>query len=490
MMVTGRSAGAIAAILLIVRAASSYSTDQEISALFSSAAQMDAAGNGLARDAIIQEIRTELRSRIAADSAANSAVALLDLLDEVLEEQEATRVRLTANLRAQAARGDTNSLKAPLEALRRRYPSAQIPSLESLLAIARAKAVKPPVTDSVDSCLSAEGCRPVPSPTSSLPAKAPVVASGCAHGSPRTGFLRPLGQSVRLSDSALLLTVRIHAPCPLDSIELRIDSVLARKYPPPESARDSFDLDDAIALGKGAREISISACDTFGSCHRSTIVFASPDPIPPWIPWTVGGIVVLGLLTGVVALFRHPSAGSSGTNARGIQVRPTQPAPGASSTTSKFDVVQELKRIVANQEKDIPRGPRLITRLNALPPLECDPQRLESALDSLLRLPIARAGLRGTVLVATGRGPVSIEIVFEDNGPDIDDAILKLLFDPSSTRLRDRHGLDKELLGAADSIMRMQGHLSVEPRIDGGIRLRVRLPLQSASGPRANSLLK
>jgi hypothetical protein len=73
MTVTGRSAGAIAAILLVARAAFPFATDQESAPCFSSAAQMDAAGNGTARDAIIQEIRTELRSRIAADSASESA---------------------------------------------------------------------------------------------------------------------------------------------------------------------------------------------------------------------------------------------------------------------------------------------------------------------------------------------------------------------------------------------------------------------------------
>lgn len=460
--------------------------------MFSSAAQMDAAGNGSARDAIIQDIRTELRSRIAADSAAASAVAFLDLLDEVLDEQKTTRDGLIGNLRAQAAKGDTLHLRGPLESLRRRYPGAPIPSLESLLQIARKQAAAVAPTDTADSCATPEGCpQPIKVKAPANQVETPRDTTGsCFEGSPKTTILRPSGSTLHLPDSALLISMRIKAPCRLGSLELRIDSEVIKKYDLGSRPMDSFDLDDAISIAKEVHEISITACDSFKNCHRSTLLLAGPDRIPPWIPWSCGGIVVLGLLTGVVALFRHPSAGAGGSNARGIHVRPTQPSPGNAGTHGRFDVLQELKRIVATQEKDIPRGPRVVTRMNALPTLECDPQQLESALDSLLRLPIARAGLRGTVLVATGRGPVSIEIVLEDNGPDLDDASLRQLFDPSAPKLRDRHGYDKELLSAADCIMRMQGHLSVEPRIDGGIRLRIRLPLPSLNGPRASSLLK
>lgn len=283
--------------------------------------------------------------------------------------------------------------------------------------------------------------------------------------------------------------MHIVAPCPLDRIELHRDSLLVHAFQLPANKTGAFELDDAILVPPGSSEISIVACDTFGSCRKSSLWVGSRRAIPPWIPWASGGIVILGLLTGVIALFRRPASTPKG-DVRGVIVRPNAPRPPIPSAGSRIDILQILHQIIVDTEKSLPRGPRLVNRLNTVPPVEGDAADLERALTSLLRIPVARAGLRGTVLVATGRGPVSMEVVIEDNGPDVDDATLRLLFDHSSPKLRERQGCDKEFLEAADIIVRHHGHIAAEPRIDGGLRLRIRLPLPSASGQRATSLLK
>jgi len=83
-----------------------------------------------------------------------------------------------------------------------------------------------------------------------------------------------------------------------------------------------------------------------------------------------------------------------------------------------------------------------------------------------------------------------MEVVLEDNGPDIEEPALRTLLDPGTPKNRERQGLDKDLSDAALIIAQLRGHLAAEPRIDGGLRLRIRLPLPSATGPRATSLLK
>lgn len=458
--------------------------------MFTSAAQMDAAGNGSGRDEIIRGIRMELRSRMAADSAVESAEIFLSLLDEVTQEQDATRKRLISELRHQASTGDTTGIGARYAALLKRYPEAKIPTLKSIVDLANAARTRDSLA-SADSCAKPDACRqaaPTRPDSSSIRQAAPPTS--CPSGPPRPSFIRPApGIQFPSSDSALLLTMRIIAPCPLAKLELEGDSTVLRSFPVVAGRSGEFEIDDAITLAADTRQIALLACDSFGSCERAFLRASPDETIPPWIPWSCGGIILLGVATGLVALFRRPHS-TPPQGVRGIQVRSSKSLGGKTTPNGRLDIVETLRSIITEAERNLPRGPRIISRLSTIPALDADPSSLEAALLSLLRLPIARAGLRGVVLVATGRGPVSLEVVLEDNGPDLEDAILKQLFDPSFAKLRDRQGLDKELLEAADVVMRNQGHLSPEPRIDGGLRLRIRLPLPSSNGPRANSLLK
>lgn len=304
-------------------------------------------------------------------------------------------------------------------------------------------------------------------------------------------ILRPTGGEPRISDdSALVLQIALVAPCPLARVQITRDSTLVRILNIPTGQSGSFELDDAISVTPTSRVVAVVACDTFRTCARAELALRPRQTIPPWIPWTSGGLVLLGLATGVFALFRRPAASGStpeAKQARGLSVRTAKARPATNQPT---DIQESLRAVIADAEKEASRGPRLVSRLNtAIPAVDADAQQLERAFRSLLKLPLLRAGLRGTVLVATGRGPVNMEVVLEDNGPDIEDASVRTLFD-AGVKNRERQGLDKELAEAADILGRLHGHLAAEPRIDGGLRLRIRLPLPSASGPRAASLLK
>lgn len=477
----------LASTLFLCGAVRSLPTDQDIGRMLSSAEQLDIAGNGAARDAIFQEVRSAVRARAAADSSVATAMEFLDRLDVVIETQEKQKNTLLRDLQALVTKGDSVAAKKRYEVLAKRFPNASLPSLRSLLARYSPSTA---ATPEPDSCASTPAGCSSPAVDTSKRTTARMPASACPSGPPRASFLQPSSSPVvvKATDSALLLTMSIDAPCLIGRVELRRDSQLVRSFQAPLGKTGIFELDDAILVPPGTRTVSLVVCDTFGACQQAAVKLQSAHSIPPWIPWASGGIVMLGLVTGFVALFRRPAPPPK-PGARGVLIRSTIARPSTPIGTP-VDITPMLRQIISQAEKSMERGPRLVSRLNAIPAVDGNQAELERALGALLQLPVARAGLRGTVLVATGRGPVSMEVVLEDNGPDLDDATLRSLFDPATQKLRERQGADTELLAAADIVMRHHGHLAAEPRIDGGLRLRIRLPLPSANGPRTASLLK
>lgn len=490
------AAKAATLLLCTTLSAAALTSDQEVDEKLATASQLDLAGKGADRDRLEEEVRLALRGRIAADSSTATALERLDRLEEMARNRSTDLRKKIAELRAKASKGDTSSLRADLQRIKSRFPSAPTPSLPELLAIAApaAPAASPTGPDTSLNPCAAGGCPPGPSPAPAKPAanESQALQPRCPDGGPRVKILRPSSGEPRISgDSALVLQIGLFAPCPLARVQISRDSALVRILNLPAGQTGSFELDDAIGVTREARLVTVEACDTFRTCARAELPLRGSKAIPPWIPWTSGGLVLLGLATGILALFRRPPASGSGPEAkqaRGLSVRTAKPRPP--SAPQPTDIQETLRTVIADAEKEAPRGPRLVSRMNtAIPAVDADAQQLELAFRSLLKLPLLRAGLRGTVLVATGRGPVNMEVVLEDNGPDIEDSSVRTLFD-SGVKNRERQGLDKELAQAVDILGRLHGHLAAEPRIDGGLRLRIRLPLPSASGSRAASLLK
>lgn len=497
-----RLAARVATLLLCLTiSAHALTSDEDVDEMLATASQYDAEGKGRERDDLEEKVRIALRGRLAADSSSTTALSRLDRLEEISNARSADLKAKLAELRSKGAKGDSNAVRSDLKRLKARFPAASLPQFSDLLA----KPAEPPPIAPVatvpasaampkDSCQTQGACaepdsaKRSPQPVESAPR---ALRPRCPDGGPQVRILRPsASENVSIDDSALVMQIRLVAPCPLGRVQISRDSTLVRILNLPAGQSGSFELDDAISVPPGSRTVTVMACDTFQTCARAELGLRPHQMIPPWIPWTSGGLVLLGLATGVFALFRRPSApGAAGDakQARGLSVRIAKPRPVSHQPT---DIQEALKSVIADAEKESSRGPRLISRMNtAIPAVDADAQQLQLAFRSLLRLPLLRAGLRGTVLVATGRGPVNMEVVLEDNGPDIEDASIRTLFD-ASVKNRERQGLDKELAEAADILGRLHGHLAAEPRIDGGLRLRIRLPLPSASGPRAASLLK
>lgn len=483
------AARAATLLLCLTITASALTSDEEVDEMLSNASRYDAAGKGQERDDLEESIRLALRGRLAADSSTSTALSRLDWLEELATARGVELKTKLAHLKTKALAGDTGAIRSDLKKLKSRFPKADLPRFSDLVAKpAEASAIAPAAVEPSAVAARHDSAKSAPL---AMDSSRRTWQPRCPDGGPQVRILRPAAdEPATADDSALVLQIRLVAPCPLARVQISRDSTLVRILNLPAGQTGSFELDDAIGLVSGTRSVTIVACDTFRTCAKAELALRSPQRIPPWIPWTSGGLVLLGLATGVFALFRKPStaapAGDS-KQARGLSVRGAKPRQASSQPT---DIQESLKAVIADAEKGTSRGPRLISRMNtAIPAVEADAQQLELAFRSLLKLPLLRAGLRGTVLVATGRGPVNMEVVLEDNGPDIEDASVRSLFD-ASVKNRERQGLDKELAEAADILGRLHGHLAAEPRIDGGLRLRIRLPLPSASGPRAGSLLK
>ncbi len=488
--------GVALALLGLIAPCSALVSDAELDAVLQSSTASHAAGRGRERDSLIEAARMAIRARLAADESAPTALERLDRIESLTARTDKDRRSALAALKARAESGEEAAVRKAHADFLKRFPRATAPPLAELLAQAPLPSLPPaPVAPAanLDSCAHtprAPGCRDtLPAPVARDTTPPPSL---CPDGPPSAVFLRPNShQAIVSRDSTLVLQARIHAPCMLRELVLLSDSFPARRVDFPAGRSGTFEFDDAISVPPAAQVLHLVVCDTFGTCSQAHLPLRHPARISPWIPWTSGGLVLLGLITGIVVLLRRPPSPQKTTPSatpRGIQLRS---APPPSSEEASTDLQETLKRIMTAAEKECPRGPRIVSRMNtSIPPLAGNPGDLEKAFGNLVRLPLARAGLRGMVLVATGRGPVNMEVVLEDNGPDLEDIALRTLFDPNTARSRERQGLDRELAEAADILTRFRGHLSAEARIDGGLRLRIRLPLPAANGARENSLLK
>ncbi|MCB9496447.1 MAG: hypothetical protein H6686_06120 [Fibrobacteria bacterium] len=501
----------LCAVLALSAAVSALATDQELDARLQVIKTEDRAFNGRVRDSLVRELRGEIRQRMASDSNVADAMSRLDRLEAILEESHRQGRKSLARMRQLGMRRDSTQLRLELARYTQRHPDQPLPSMDSLLAL---PVVAPPVEAPAEPAPDLAPPPPPPPPVPPAPAPdSPKVASpppptsaidsptrilsphdsstgrlGCSEASPTARFLTPDPRHpLVVRDSLLVVRARIFSSCGLHHVEIRGDSGALRMLDLPDRPTGVLSFEDRLAPGPTPGRLFLLACDTNMRCARDSVVLLAPPLIPPWIPWTSGGLVLLGLLTGLTILFRRPAATPEAT-ARGVQYRAPLPAsPGA----TKGDIHRILKSAIAAVEKEYPRGPRVVCRFSSsIPPIDIEEKEIESTFRQLVRLPMSRAGLRGTVLVATGRGPVNMEVVIEDNGPDLDEELIRTLFDPAMIKNKERQGMDKELSLAGAALAKAKGHLSSEARIDGGLRLRIRLPLPSTGTARTSSLLK
>jgi len=409
-------------------------SDALLDSLSGAAVEQERSENLDARDATESLLENLARQRMVSDSAPEHPKQILDHLDRARSE------------RAQREAEELSKL---------RKPAAEVTKLLEADTLASQSQVPAPILRD-----------------SSKPNATPKVSNLCAAGPVRIEWIKDAADADSTpQDSTFTFKVRIEAPCGLSRIDLFKDEAMLRSFPVPMGKSGSFEFTDQVQLSSGIHKLDIVACDSTGICSRSTpLECKSSERVAPWIPRAVGVLVGLCVLLGLILTLRkwthHPHVASSTTN-HGV---PLPASFGISNT------IRNRLQIVA---KEIgPAFPAVSLRLPDSPPaLTIDPESLAEAFGTLLRLHARRTTEGGQILIAMGHGPINAEVVFEDTASTPDDASIPAILDASKRTLKERMGLDQELETAKQLIVRSNGSISMEARIDGGLRTRVRLKL-------------
>jgi hypothetical protein len=386
------------------------------------------------RDATESLLENLVRQRLVSDSAPDHPKQILEQLDRARAQ------------RAQREAEELSNLRKPA------------PEVAQLLA-----------AEAMDSATPSNS---PPAPDTARPALAPKVANLCSAGPVRIEWIKDDAPAFHPpQDTLFQFKVRIGAPCGLSRIDLFKDEAIFRSFPVPIGKSGSFEFTDQIILTKGIHKLDIVACDTTGICSRSLpLECKSIEKVAPWIPRAVGILVGLCVLLGLILTLRkwthHPQTATHGSS-HGV------PLPASSGISN---TIRHRLQLVA---KEIgPAFPAVSLRLpDSPPPLTIDPESLGEAFGTLLRLHARRTSESGQILIAMGHGPLNAEVVFEDTATTPDDAAIPGILDPTKRNLKERMGLDQELETAKQLIVRSNGSISMEARIDGGLRTRVRLKL-------------
>jgi signal transduction histidine kinase len=135
--------------------------------------------------------------------------------------------------------------------------------------------------------------------------------------------------------------------------------------------------------------------------------------------------------------------------------------------------------VAADAAGSVPRpdGVRLVVEgLEALPDVEADPGQLRQALVNLVENAVQATSPRGEVrIVGTDApGAAAIVLAVEDDGPGVDEAVRRRLFEPLVTTKARGIGLGLALVKRVAE--RHGGSVAYEPRPGGGARFTLRLP--------------
>ena len=379
------------------------------------------------------------------------------------------------------ARSERATLEAEEENARRPPPAQVVRLLEDTSGASSDSAQTRVILQSptVQPATAAPGSLPPPEVAPATPG----IAVTCPQGPIGFHWIEPAASTPAPRGEGILdIKIRLDAPCGLSRIELYVDDLPARSFPPPRARAGVFEFSDHIPAVAGIHRLEMLACDTVSSCARSTPLEARlTGTVPSWVPKAVGGLVAVCGLLGLSLLLRRRPHQSHYSNA-GTEARPSAvPVPevvGLSGTLRK--------RLQLVAQEVGPSFPAVSLRLpDQPPPLAVDPESLGDAFSTMLRLHARRAASGGQILIAMGQGPLSAEVVFEDTATSPEEGSVQAILDLARQRVRERMGLDHELGVALESFHRCGGSLVAEIRIDGGLRTRMKVPLAPVVVPPA-----
>ncbi|OJT22580.1 histidine kinase [Archangium sp. Cb G35] len=114
--------------------------------------------------------------------------------------------------------------------------------------------------------------------------------------------------------------------------------------------------------------------------------------------------------------------------------------------------------------------------LEGLPTLQGDPGQMRQVFVNLLENAVQAVGEKGEVVLSASADPEKVELVLEDTGPGVSDAIRRRIFEPLMTTKARGIGLGLPLVKRI--IDRHGGSITYAPREGRGARFVLRLPFQ------------
>ncbi|KFA91575.1 protoglobin domain-containing protein [Archangium violaceum] len=117
--------------------------------------------------------------------------------------------------------------------------------------------------------------------------------------------------------------------------------------------------------------------------------------------------------------------------------------------------------------------------LEGLPSLQGDPGQMRQVFVNLLENAVQAVGEKGEVVLSASAGPEKVELVLEDTGPGVSDAIRRRIFEPLMTTKARGIGLGLPLVKRI--IERHGGSIAYAPREGRGARFVLRLPFQPST---------
>jgi len=156
---------------------------------------------------------------------------------------------------------------------------------------------------------------------------------------------------------------------------------------------------------------------------------------------------------------------------------------------SEFDLSDLLSDLVETVNYEISEGREPIgLQLQTPLTLEADRELLWRVFENILRNALIHSGEAGGIRVCAARvEDKQVEVSVLDSGPGIDGALIGRIFEPffrvDEARNRDSGGHGLGLAIAASAVRRHGGRISALNRQQGGLEVRVVLPLKQQSGP-------
>jgi two-component system, NtrC family, sensor histidine kinase HydH len=136
----------------------------------------------------------------------------------------------------------------------------------------------------------------------------------------------------------------------------------------------------------------------------------------------------------------------------------------------------ELRPVITSASESIPRPEGVTFEIEGLDDLavDGDPGQLRQVFVNLVSNAVEAASPEGEVRVRASRGDGQIAVQVEDDGPGVDPAVERRIFEPLITT-KDR-GIGLGLALVKRIVERHGGTVGYEPREGGGARFTVRLP--------------